>query len=67
MPRDLVDSIYALAIFVFGLAFGSFLNVCVYRLPLGLSVVKPGSACPNCKRPIAFYDNIPVLGWLLLH
>lgn len=59
-------SFYALAIFVFGLAFGSFLNVCVYRLPLGLSVVKPGSACPNCKRPIAFYDNIPVLGWLLL-
>jgi leader peptidase (prepilin peptidase)/N-methyltransferase len=61
-----VDPIYALAIFVFGLAFGSFLNVCVYRLPLGLSVVKPGSACPNCKRPIAFYDNLPVLGWLLL-
>jgi leader peptidase (prepilin peptidase)/N-methyltransferase len=61
-----VDPIYALAIFFFGLAFGSFLNVCVYRLPLGLSVVKPGSACPNCKRPIAFYDNLPVLGWLLL-
>jgi len=55
-----------LAIFVFGLAFGSFLNVCVYRLPLGLSVVRPGSACPGCKSPIAFYDNIPVLSWLLL-
>jgi leader peptidase (prepilin peptidase)/N-methyltransferase len=61
-----VDPVYALAIFVLGLAFGSFLNVCVYRLPLGLSVVKPGSACPNCKKPIAFYDNVPVLGWLLL-
>ena len=61
-----MDPVYALAIFVFGLAFGSFLNVCVYRLPLGLSVVRPGSACPGCKSPIAFYDNIPVLSWLLL-
>jgi leader peptidase (prepilin peptidase) / N-methyltransferase len=61
-----VDPIYASAIFVFGLAFGSFLNVCVYRMPQGLSVVTPGSACPGCKRPIAFYDNIPVLSWLLL-
>ena len=52
--------------FLFGLAFGSFLNVCIYRLPLGLSVVTPRSACPNCKRPIAFYDNLPVLSWLFL-
>jgi len=61
-----VDPVYASAIFLLGLAFGSFLNVCVYRLPLGLSVVTPGSACPNCKRPIALYDNVPVFGWLLL-
>jgi leader peptidase (prepilin peptidase)/N-methyltransferase len=61
-----VDPFYASAIFLFGLAFGSFLNVCIYRLPLDLSVVTPGSACPHCKRPIAFYDNIPVLGWLFL-
>ena len=53
-------------IFVLGLAFGSFLNVCIYRLPLGLSVVRPGSACPKCKKSIAFYDNVPVLSWLLL-
>jgi leader peptidase (prepilin peptidase)/N-methyltransferase len=53
-------------IFVLGLAFGSFLNVCIYRLPLELSVVRPGSACPECKKPIAFYDNIPVLSWLIL-
>jgi leader peptidase (prepilin peptidase) / N-methyltransferase len=53
-------------IFVLGLAFGSFLNVCIYRLPLGLSVVRPASACPKCKRAIAFYDNIPVLSWLIL-
>src|SRR5271155_4291001 len=61
-----VDPFYASAIFVLGLAFGSFLNVCIYRLPLGLSTVKPRSACPNCKKPIAFYDNLPVLSWLLL-
>jgi len=46
--------------------FGSFLNVCIYRLPLGLSVVTPRSACPNCKQAIAFYDNVPVLSWLIL-
>jgi len=61
-----VDPVYAATIFVFGLAFGSFLNVCVYRLPLGLSVSTPRSACPGCKRPIASYDNIPVLSWLIL-
>ena len=56
----------ALAIFVLGLAFGSFLNVCIYRLPRDLSVVCPGSACPGCKKAIRFYDNIPVLSWLIL-
>lgn len=52
--------------FIYGLAFGSFLNVCIYRLPRGLSVVRPASACPACRIPIKFYDNIPVLSWLLL-
>jgi leader peptidase (prepilin peptidase)/N-methyltransferase len=52
--------------FIMGLAFGSFLNVCIYRLPLGLSVITPRSACPGCKQPIAFYDNMPVLSWLIL-
>jgi leader peptidase (prepilin peptidase) / N-methyltransferase len=61
-----VDPVLASSIFLFGLAFGSFLNVCIYRLPLGLSVVTPRSACPQCKVPIAFYDNIPVLSWLIL-
>jgi len=61
-----VDPIFASAIFFLGLAFGSFLNVCIYRLPLGLSVVKPRSLCPRCQRPIAFFDNIPVLSWLIL-
>jgi len=61
-----MDPAYALAIFALGLAFGSFLNVCIYRLPRGLGVVSPGSACPYCQKPIRFYDNIPVLSWLLL-
>lgn len=61
-----MDPFLASSIFLFGLAFGSFLNVCIYRLPLGLSVVTPRSACPKCKQPIAFYDNIPVLSWMIL-
>lgn len=52
--------------FSFGLIFGSFLNVCIYRLPRGLSVVSPRSACPECHTPIAAFDNIPVLSWLIL-
>jgi len=61
-----VDPALATTIFALGLAFGSFLNVCIYRLPRDLSVTRPGSACPNCKKAIHFYDNIPVLSWLLL-
>ena len=61
-----MDPVIAAAIFVFGLCFGSFLNVCIYRLPRDLSVVRPGSACPKCNTLIHFYDNIPVLSWLLL-
>jgi leader peptidase (prepilin peptidase)/N-methyltransferase len=61
-----VDPVLASAIFVLGLAFGSFLNVCIYRLPRDLSVVRPRSACPGCEQPIRAYDNIPVLSWLIL-
>jgi leader peptidase (prepilin peptidase) / N-methyltransferase len=49
-----------------GLAIGSFLNVVIHRLPRRLSLVWPGSACPACGRRIRWYDNLPVVGWLLL-
>ncbi len=61
-----MDPLLASAVFALGLAFGSFLNVCIHRMPKGLSIVHPGSSCPNCKAPIHFYDNIPILSWLLL-
>src|SRR5207247_9582706 len=51
---------------LFGLLIGSFLNVCVYRLPRDLSVVRPRSYCPACEQPIAWYDNVPVLSYALL-
>lgn len=51
---------------LYGLVVGSFLNVVVYRIPNGLSVVSPPSACPNCKNRIRPRDNIPILGWVLL-
>jgi len=50
----------------FGCCIGSFLNVVIYRLPREKSLVKPGSACPGCGTPIRFYDNIPLVSWLVL-
>jgi leader peptidase (prepilin peptidase) / N-methyltransferase len=64
--QNQLDPVLASTIFVLGLSFGSFLNVCIYRLPLGMSVSTPRSGCPKCKRGIALYDNIPVLSWLIL-
>lgn len=52
--------------FLFGVVIGSFLNVCISRIPEGISIVSPGSKCPRCEAPIRPYDNIPVFGWLLL-
>src|SRR5258706_1956523 len=56
----------ALLAFVFGLLIGSFLNVCIYRLPRDLSVVRPRSYCPECEKQIAWYDNIPLVSYVRL-
>ena len=50
----------------FGAIVGSFLNVCIHRLPLGASIVWPSSACPHCKRELSWYENIPVASYLVL-
>lgn len=55
-----------LFLFALGACLGSFLNVCAHRLPRGLSLVRPGSQCPRCRKAIAFRDNLPVLGWIVL-
>ncbi len=55
-----------ITVFVFGLLIGSFLNVCIARLPAGESVSSPGSRCPACATPIRWYDNIPVVSYLVL-
>jgi len=52
--------------FAFGAVLGSFLNVCIHRLPRGMSIVKPPSHCPRCGSTIRFYDNIPLVSFLLL-
>jgi len=52
--------------FLFGIVFGSFLNVCITRIPEDLSIVRPASRCPRCATPIKPYDNIPILSWFLL-
>jgi leader peptidase (prepilin peptidase)/N-methyltransferase len=52
--------------FAYGLVIGSFLNVVIFRLPEGLSVVSPGSRCPGCESPIRAWDNLPVLSYLVL-
>ena len=51
---------------VFGAVLGSFLNVVIHRVPLGESLVAPGSRCPSCRTPLAPYDNVPVVSWLVL-
>lgn len=55
-----------LVVFIFGAVVGSFLNVCIYRVPRGESLVLPDSRCPDCREQIAFYDNIPIISYILL-
>ncbi|HEX4132345.1 MAG TPA: prepilin peptidase [Pirellulales bacterium] len=56
----------AVLMFFIGASIGSFLNVVVYRVPAGMSIVRPGSRCPNCRTPIRSTDNLPIIGWLRL-
>ncbi len=56
----------AAAVFIFGALVGSFLNVCILRIPASASIVRPPSRCPACGAPIAFYDNVPLLSYLFL-
>ena len=53
-------------IFFLGMCIGSFLNVCIYRLPAGKSIVRPASACPSCGTVIRWYDNIPLISYVIL-
>ncbi len=64
--RELPQEVIALWVFVVGSIVGSFLNVVIYRVPLRRSIVTPGSACPQCSTPIRWFDNVPVLSWLML-
>jgi leader peptidase (prepilin peptidase)/N-methyltransferase len=66
MVPEALEMLFLVYAGVLGLAVGSFLNVCVGRLPHGESLVRPRSRCPRCGEQIGWYDNIPVLSWLLL-
>ena len=64
-----IKIVYILAIIfylLFFLSIGSFLNVLIYRLPKGLSIIKNSSHCPNCGYKIKWYENIPIISYLLL-
>ena len=67
VPYYVFDYFFGVTAFLLGAIIGSFLNVCVYRMPLGLSVNEPSrSFCPHCKAQLAWHENIPILGWLRL-
>ena len=53
-------------IFIFGAVFGSFINVCIYRIPLGRSIIQPPSHCPFCGRRVRWFDNVPILSYAIL-
>jgi leader peptidase (prepilin peptidase)/N-methyltransferase len=64
--ENTLDAFLYVASFLFGLVFGSFGNVVIWRLPRGESLSVPASHCPQCETPIAWYDNIPIVSWLVL-
>jgi leader peptidase (prepilin peptidase)/N-methyltransferase len=61
-----IEPLASILVLVVGLVLGSFLNVCIHRLPLGGSVIYPGSSCPHCGAAIRSWQNVPVLSWLFL-
>ena len=63
VPPEPIPSIY---VAIVGMLVGSFLNVCIHRMPRGMSIVRPRSACPKCGRPIRWYQNVPLFSWLVL-
>ncbi|WP_158998935.1 prepilin peptidase [Pigmentibacter ruber] len=69
MPIDLstLNIIFGIFVFLFGISIGSFLNVVAYRIPLNISIVRPRSFCPNCKKTVPNYALIPVIGYILTH
>ena len=60
------DPFFAVAAALAGLCVGSFLNVCILRLPKEQSLLTPPSTCPHCGQRIAWYDNIPLVSWIVL-
>ena len=62
----MISAMLLITVFIFGLLIGSFLNVCISRLPEGLSIVRPRSRCPKCLATISFYDNVPLLSFIAL-
>jgi leader peptidase (prepilin peptidase)/N-methyltransferase len=58
--------VFSLWVFMLGAAIGSFLNVCIVRLPQGKSLLRPGSHCPRCGKPVRIYDNVPLVSYLIL-
>jgi leader peptidase (prepilin peptidase)/N-methyltransferase len=61
-----MDALPASLAAVLGVCIGSFLNVCIYRLPRGQSLSSPRSRCPSCERPLHWYHNVPIVSWLVL-
>ena len=66
MIDDVPPAFFVVVAAAFGAIVGSFLNVCIYRLPIGKSIAWPASACTSCGRELAWYENIPVLAWIAL-
>ncbi len=66
MTMESVEPFASVVVFVVGLVLGSFLNVCIYRLPREESVVSPASRCPTCGSPLRAWHNVPVVSWVLL-